>query len=332
MSKLRVHDMAGEFGISADEVIALLRQMDVPVRSHLSLLTDDQVSRIRARWEREKRVRAEKAQPVLAAAPRRRRTGAAPEVPVPEVQTEAVAHAVRRRRRSESDALLDGIDAAIDVPVFDEVATANAAPSKPTVEPVAEEEPVSVELTVSVETVAEKPAHAEEQAVVEPPTPSTKAGDEAPPVAAAPELPIPVIATPAVIDARRPVAASAPAAPLAPIPAPASTTPVPVSLAPDRPRPRPVVPGAPRPRSGSGGSPNFGSARPIASAAPGGGLGQGQRRDDRRPSMPSAAGPTGGQSGQGGGQQGGQNTGIAASAQTPRRGKKGKRGRSIKKR
>ncbi|MFN7456180.1 MAG: translation initiation factor IF-2 N-terminal domain-containing protein, partial [Gemmatimonas sp.] len=73
MTKLRVHDMAGEFGISADEVIALLRQMDVPVRSHLSLLTDDQVSRIRARWEREKRLRAEKAQPAPAAAPRRRR-------------------------------------------------------------------------------------------------------------------------------------------------------------------------------------------------------------------------------------------------------------------
>ena len=47
MSKLRVHDMAGEFGISSDEVIALLRQMDVPVRSHLSLLTDDQVARVR---------------------------------------------------------------------------------------------------------------------------------------------------------------------------------------------------------------------------------------------------------------------------------------------
>ena len=61
--------MAGEFGISADEVIALLRQMDVPVRSHLSLLTDDQISRIRARWEREKRVRAEKAQPAPAATP-----------------------------------------------------------------------------------------------------------------------------------------------------------------------------------------------------------------------------------------------------------------------
>ena len=39
MSKLRVNDMAGEFGISADEVIKLLRQMDVPVRSHMSPLT-----------------------------------------------------------------------------------------------------------------------------------------------------------------------------------------------------------------------------------------------------------------------------------------------------
>ena len=47
MSKLRVHDMAGEFGISADEVMGLLRQMDVPVRSHLSPLTDDQVARVR---------------------------------------------------------------------------------------------------------------------------------------------------------------------------------------------------------------------------------------------------------------------------------------------
>ncbi|MBY0488261.1 MAG: hypothetical protein K2R93_00345, partial [Gemmatimonadaceae bacterium] len=75
--------MAGEFGISADEVIALLRQMDVPVRSHLSLLTDDQVSRIRARWEREKRARAEKAAPQPPAAARRRRIDARREVLAP---------------------------------------------------------------------------------------------------------------------------------------------------------------------------------------------------------------------------------------------------------
>ena len=58
MSKLHVHEMAGEFGVTADEVMGLLRQMDIPVRSHMSLLTDDQVARIRARWEREKRARA----------------------------------------------------------------------------------------------------------------------------------------------------------------------------------------------------------------------------------------------------------------------------------
>ena len=98
MSKLRVHDMAGEFGISSDEVITILRQMDVPVRSHLTLLTDDQVARIRARWEREKRVRAEK----QTAPPARRRRGtaaAAPAAAAPPAPAPAEASGIRRRRR-----------------------------------------------------------------------------------------------------------------------------------------------------------------------------------------------------------------------------------------
>lgn len=97
MSKLRVHDLAGEFGVSSDEVINLLRQMDVPVRSHLSPLSDDQVARIRARWEREKRARV--AAPPTATR-RRRGTAAAP---APEPKAEAAPPAesgsVRRRRR-----------------------------------------------------------------------------------------------------------------------------------------------------------------------------------------------------------------------------------------
>lgn len=97
MSKLRVHDLAGEFGVSSDEVINLLRQMDVPVRSHVSPLSDDQVARIRARWEREKRARV--AAPP--AATRRRRGTAA--TPAPEVKAEPApapeAASVRRRRR-----------------------------------------------------------------------------------------------------------------------------------------------------------------------------------------------------------------------------------------
>src|SRR4029077_8535578 len=86
LSKLRVNDMAGEFGISVDEVITLLRQMDVPVRSHVSPLTDDQVARIRARGDGEKRPRAT-APP--AAASRRRRGAAAPVVEAPPPVVEA---------------------------------------------------------------------------------------------------------------------------------------------------------------------------------------------------------------------------------------------------
>src|SRR5437764_14273179 len=99
--------MAGEFGISADEVMGLLRQMDVPVRSHLSPLTDDQVARVRARWEREKRVRAEKQ--AAPPAPARRRRGAAstaavaaeavPPAPVAEAGADAGSQ-VRRRRKA----------------------------------------------------------------------------------------------------------------------------------------------------------------------------------------------------------------------------------------
>ncbi|MDB4886164.1 MAG: hypothetical protein JWN79_1602, partial [Gemmatimonadetes bacterium] len=76
MSKLRVTDMAVEFGIPSDEVMALLRQMDIPLRAgHMSPLSDDQIARIRARWEREKRERAQKL--AAPAAPSRRRRGAA---------------------------------------------------------------------------------------------------------------------------------------------------------------------------------------------------------------------------------------------------------------
>ncbi|MGH7664533.1 MAG: translation initiation factor IF-2 N-terminal domain-containing protein, partial [Gemmatimonadaceae bacterium] len=109
MSKLRVHDMAGEFGVSSDDVITILRQMEVPVRSHLSPLSDDQVARVRARWEREKRARADKP----AAAPSRRRRGAAKpaagestsraKTKAPDVARAAPAEddqpSVRRRRR-----------------------------------------------------------------------------------------------------------------------------------------------------------------------------------------------------------------------------------------
>jgi translation initiation factor IF-2 len=111
LSKLRVMDMAGEFEINVDEVIAMLRSMDVPVLSPQSGLTDDQVSRIRARWEREKRARQARAAAPAPAAARRRKGAAAPAAPVavaaPEVVAEAPAEpevgapAVRRRKAAD---------------------------------------------------------------------------------------------------------------------------------------------------------------------------------------------------------------------------------------
>src|SRR5215218_697356 len=105
--------MAGEFGVSTEEVINLLRQMDVPVRSHLTLLTDDQVSRVRARWEREKRVIAQRqaaaAQPAAGSA--RRRKVAAPEpaapAPAPVAASAEGATGIRRRARAAVDALAE---------------------------------------------------------------------------------------------------------------------------------------------------------------------------------------------------------------------------------
>ncbi len=187
MSKLRVHDMAGEFGISADEVIALLRQMDVPVRSHMSLLTDDQVSRIRARWEREKRVRAEKAQPAPAA-PTRRRKAAAEAAPVAEAETPAPAPVVRRRRAADMPEV-------VEQPAAAEQQTA-AAPK------------AEVAVAAQPEAAATKPAAAKPEA------PKSEAAKSEAPVQEAPVAPL--APAPVAAPAPAPAASSAPSAPSAP--------------------------------------------------------------------------------------------------------------------
>jgi translation initiation factor IF-2 len=254
LSKLRVHDMAGEFGISSDEVIALLRQMDVPVRSHLSLLTDDQVARLRARWEREKRARVEK-QSAPATTTRRRRSTAA--APVPEPVAAAAGDAgIRRRRRAE-----------IPTPAIEIEEPPVAAPSEAPDE-------IAAESTFTVDHETEAPTERGLPAEVTPPY------EAAPPVVERPAPPAP--ATPdeeqrvSSIPSRFPEETRAPAAHAPP------TRPAAPPSAPDRPRPRPITPGAPRPRPvASSGS--FMPPRPIASAAPGG-TATPTRRDDRQQS------------------------------------------------
>ena len=50
MVKTRVHDLAAEFDIPPEQLMQLLRDMDIFVRSHLSALEGDQVSAVRVRW------------------------------------------------------------------------------------------------------------------------------------------------------------------------------------------------------------------------------------------------------------------------------------------
>ena len=235
MSKLRVNDMAGEFGISADEVITLLRQMDIPVRSHLSTLTDDQVARVRARWEREKRARSAAPAAPAAGTRRRRTTGGEP-------AKAAEGTGIRRRRATE--VVTDG-EGEVHAEPLEEVSAAPAAapeatvqapppvvhatrqPEPPAATPVAEPAPVEAERVLAP---APRPAPIEPVVTAPPPRP-------------APTLP-----------PLQPRASAAPPRPVTPA----------------APRPRPIVPGAPR--AAGGGSGPF-PPRPVASASPGGAAG-----------------------------------------------------------
>ena len=272
MSKLRVNDMASEFGITGDEVVSLLRQMDVPVRSHLSVLTDEQVARVRAKWEREKRARAEK----------------------------PAAASTRRRRSATAAASTSG-------------ATATAAPAAPVAaaapaaEPPAKHRRRKAADIVIPEPPPEVPEVVEEPVVTAPPSRRVDAEVSAPPVA--PPHDIDEDNEREVIDRAEP-----PREVHAPPAAPVHSRP---PMSPERPRPRPIVPGAPRPRPVATGSP-FQPPRPVASAAPGGGMGGGMQqrgRDDKK---------SGG--GQGGGGGGGGGAGAGSATADRGRRKKGKRG------
>jgi translation initiation factor IF-2 len=116
----RIHDLAAEFGISSEQLIAMLKELDIFVRSHLTPLKPEQVALMRARWEREKRKqkeapaptkrrRAPKAAPEPVAAvieprPKRRRRTAA-EVAAAEAEAQAEAALAAEREQQAREAL-----------------------------------------------------------------------------------------------------------------------------------------------------------------------------------------------------------------------------------
>src|SRR5712664_4265648 len=110
----RIHDLAAEFGISSEQLMGMLKEMDIFVRSHLTPLKDEQVSLMRARWERDKRKQKQPAAP-----PKRRRAVATVVALALEPVAASDSRPKRRRRTAAEVAAADAAAA--------EVAAAEAA-------------------------------------------------------------------------------------------------------------------------------------------------------------------------------------------------------------
>jgi translation initiation factor IF-2 len=79
---MRVFEVAQEFDVSAETLVHLLREMGIPVRSHMTALGEEHVAKLRTRLERERRLGHTTAEKAIGAAledaqttPRRPRRG-----------------------------------------------------------------------------------------------------------------------------------------------------------------------------------------------------------------------------------------------------------------
>jgi translation initiation factor IF-2 len=222
--KTRVHDLAAEFGVAPEQLLQMLREMNIFVRSHLSALETDQVSAIRVRWEREKRKHAEETQPKK---PRRKAVKVAAE---PAVAPPIEARPTKRRRTAAEVAQVEAA-AAIEREAAEAAERAALELERPVLE---------VPQPQALPSLAER-ARALFKDL--PPLPV----EEEPTTAAEPATPEPAAASPAS-------AAAAPAAPPAPTPAPPARTPF---IPPRIQRPAPAGPSG---GGGRGGPPQRGGS------------------------------------------------------------------------
>jgi translation initiation factor IF-2 len=273
---MRVYEVAKELNVSSEALVHLLREMDIPVRSHMTPLPDEHVARLRARLERERRHGHQSTEEALeavigeaAAGPRRRRRRKedmpeAAEVPQAEAE-EAAGSPVLAESDSSASPMADAAEA-MAAEAAEEAAERGAKLVTEGGEP-------PRDVTVVVEPAASAPAEPE----------AAPAAEAAPPVAEAPApeparpepvKPEPPRAEPPALAEQRP-AAAAPAAPETRGPTPAYRTSMPPSVRPGAPRPA-------RPGGGDGRGPTparpGGEGRGPAPARP-----QGARPDSARP-------------------------------------------------
>ena len=168
MGNYRVYEVAEELGVDSKQLIQMLHQMDVRVRSHMSTVTEVQIARLRARLERERRGAAEEAEDGQTTTRRRRRRRVAPEpveaeaVEVEEVEMpEDVGEEVTPESGDETE--LSPADVAEETEVEEEVAQPEVTVAEQEEGPVDEVEQVEPEPEVEEEEVAETVAEADSE-------------------------------------------------------------------------------------------------------------------------------------------------------------------------
>lgn len=240
MSKTRIHDLAAEFRIPTDQLLRLLAEMNIHVRSHLSALDGEQVALVRARWEREKRQRAEPATTTR----RRRATKKKATRAKPAVAEKSTDARPKRRRRTAAEVEAKAEEKAAEEAKQAEEMAATMAPAQPLMEP-SEAKPSIEERAAALFGTADESQDAGELAAAE---------IEAPSEAIAPTV--------SAEGPERPVAV--PEATAGPVAEEIRPTPVTSGL-------RPVASAAPKGRAPLRQGPQrrpVPGARPVASAAP----------------------------------------------------------------
>jgi translation initiation factor IF-2 len=200
----RIHDLAAEFGISSEQLMGMLKELDIFVRSHLSPLKPEQVALMRARWERDKRKQRE-----APAAPKRRRAAKAvaePVAPAPEARPKRRRRTAAEVAAAEAEAqVAAALEAERELKAREALAAAKAEDEEE--KPSLEERAAALfrELPLSEAPVAEAP----------PATPFAPPAPVAPLASGAAAAPRGVIPTPV---RPRPVASATPGGPVPPRP------------------------------------------------------------------------------------------------------------------
>ena len=178
MTKLRVYEVAEELGVETSQLIQMLRDMDILVRSHMSTVDAGSVARLHARLERERRGETAAAGTATKASRRRRRRRQAPtqiETPVDveappeetgELEAETPADETPAPVAAEAEA--EVVDTSEPAPEVEAIAdtTAEAVLTPPEEIELVEAEPV--EEAGPVEEAAEEPEEAATRVESEP--------------------------------------------------------------------------------------------------------------------------------------------------------------------